>query len=154
MSFGLTNALAAFMDLMNRVFQNYLDSFVILFIDNILEYLKNEEDHMGHLRVVLQTLKEHNLYAKYIMREFRLRSVTFLWHIISSERVEVDPRKMEAVKIWPRPLTPTDIRIFLGLPGYFWSFVNGFASIAYPLTTLTQNKKFEWSEVCNKSFQL
>ena len=85
MSFGLTNALAAFMDLMNSVSQNYLDSFVIFFIDDILVYSKNEGDHMGHLRVVLQTLKGHQLFAKYIKCEFWLRSVTFLGHIISRE---------------------------------------------------------------------
>ena len=98
MSFGLTNALAAFMDLMNSVFQNYLDSFIIVFIDDILVYSKNDSDHRGHLRVVLQTLKQHQLFAKYSKCEFWLRSVTFLGHIVSSEAVEVDPRKMEAVK--------------------------------------------------------
>ena len=99
MSFGLTNAPTTFMDFMNRVFQNYLDSFVIIFIDDILVYSKNEEDHMGHFRLVLQTLKEHQLYAEYCKCEFWLRPVTFFGHIISSEGVEVDPRKMEVVKI-------------------------------------------------------
>ena len=98
MSFGLTNAAEIFMDLMNRVFQNYLDSFVIVFIDSILVYSNNESDHMGHLRVVLKTLKEHQLFAKYSKCEFWLRSVTFPGHIISSEGVEVDPTKMKAVK--------------------------------------------------------
>ena len=87
---------------MNRVFQKYLDSFVIVFIDDILVYSKNENDHMGHLRVVLQNLKRHQLYAKYSKCEFWLRSVTFLGHIISSEGVEVDLRKTEAVKNCPR----------------------------------------------------
>ena len=96
MSFGLTNALAAFMDLMNSVSQNYLDSFVMVFIDDMLVYSKNYIDHMGHLRIVLQTLEEHQLLAKYIKCEFWLRSVTFLGHIISSEGVEVDPRKNES----------------------------------------------------------
>ena len=98
MSFGITNAPTAFIDLMNRVFQNYLDSFFIVFIDDILVCSKNEDDHMGHLRVVLQTLKEHQLYAKYCKCEFWLRSVAFLGHIISSEEFEVDPRIMEEVK--------------------------------------------------------
>ena len=110
---------------------------------------------MGHLRVVLQTLKGHQLFAKYSKCEFSLRSVTFLGHIISSEGVEVDPRKTEAVKNWTRPLNPTDIRNFLGLAGYYQRFVDGIASIASPLTTLTQkSKKFEWSEACKKSFQI
>ena len=119
MSFRLTNAPTTFMDLMNRVFRNYLDSFVIVFINNILVYLKNEGDHMNHLRVVLQVLKENQLFAMYCKCEFWLRSVTFLGHIISSEGVEVDPRKTEAVKNCPRPLTPTDIRSFLGLADYY-----------------------------------
>ena len=99
MCFDLTNAPALFLDLMNRVFRNYLDSFVIVFIDDILIYSKNEGDHMNHLRVVLQVLKEHQLFAKYSKCEFWLRSVTFLGHIISSEGVEVDPRKAVAVKL-------------------------------------------------------
>ena len=87
MTFGHTNALAAFMDLMNRVFQNYLGSFVIVFIDDILVYCKNEDDHMGHLRVVMHTLKEHQLYANYSKSVFWLRLVTFLGHIFSNKGV-------------------------------------------------------------------
>ena len=124
------------MDLMNSVFQSYLDLFVIVFIDDILVYSKNEDDHMAHLRIVLQTLKEHQLYAKYSKYEFWLRSVTFLGNIISSEGVEVDPRKTKAMKNWPRPLTTTNIWSFLGLAGYYQRFLDGFASIASPLTTL------------------
>ncbi|KAH0784229.1 hypothetical protein KY290_003827 [Solanum tuberosum] len=155
MSFGLTTALVAFMDLMNRVFRNFLDSFVIVFIDDILIYSKSEDDHMNHLRIVLQALKDHQLYAKFSKCEFWLRSVAFLGHIVSSEGIEVDPKKTDAVKSWPRPLNPSDIRSFLGLVGYYRRFVEGFSSIASPLTALTQYKsKFEWSESCEKSFQL
>ena len=96
MLFSLINPHAEFMDLMNRVFQNYLDSFVIVFIDDILVYSKNEDNHISHLRVVLQTLKEHKLYAKY--SEFLLRSATFFGHIICSEGVEADQSKMKALK--------------------------------------------------------
>ena len=79
--------------------------------------------------------------------------MTFLGHIISSEEVEVDPRKMETVKNWPRTLTKTNIRSFLGLAGYYWWFVDGFTSIASTLTIFTQkSKKFEWSKTCEKSF--
>ena len=118
MSFSLTNASAAFMHLMNRVFQNYLDSFVIVFVDGILVYSKNEGDHMVHLRVALQTLKEHQLFAKYRKCEFLLSSITFLCNIVSSEGVEVDQRKTEVVKNCHRPLTPTNIMSFLGLAFY------------------------------------
>ena len=117
MSFGLTNALAVFMDLMNRVFLNYLYSFVIVFIDDILVYSKNEVDHMVHLMVVLQTLKEHQLFAKYSKCGYWLRSVACLGHSISSEGVEVDRRKMEAVNNWSKPLTPIDIRSSFGSNG-------------------------------------
>ncbi|KAH0661560.1 hypothetical protein KY284_026491 [Solanum tuberosum] len=155
MSFGLTNAPAAFMDLMNRVFRNYLDLFVIVFIDDILIFSKSEDDHMNHLKIVLQVLKDHQLYAKFSKCEFWLRSVSFLGHIVSSEGIEVNPKKTDAVKSWPRPLSPSDIRSFLGLAGYYRRFVEGFSSIASPLTALTQKKsKFEWSESCERSFQL
>ena len=126
MSFGITNALAL-MDLMNRLFRNYLDSFFIVFIVDILVYSKNEGDHMGHLRVVLQVLKEHQLFAKYSKCEFWLRSLAFLGHIICIEGIDVNPKKIEVVKNWPRPLTPTNIRSFLSLAEYYRRFVDGFA---------------------------
>ncbi|WMV37593.1 hypothetical protein MTR67_030978 [Solanum verrucosum] len=140
MSFGLTNATAAFMDLMNRVFNQYLDLFVIIFIDDILIYSRNEEEHASHLRVVLQTLKDRQLFAKFNKCDFWLQSVAFLGHIVSSEGIRVDSQKIEAVKQWPRPTSATDIRTFLGLAGYYRRFVEGFSSIASPLTKLTQKK--------------
>ena len=101
---------------------------------------------MGHFRVVFQTLKEHQLFAKYSKCEFLLMLVAFLGRIIFSKGVELDPRKMKVVKNWPRQLTPIDIRNFLGVACYYRRFVDGIASIASPLTTLTQNKKkFEWT---------
>ena len=111
MSFGITDTPTVFMDLMNIASGSYLYSFVIIFIDDILVYLMNEGDHKGHLRVVLQTLTEHELFAKYRMCEFCLRFVAFLRHIISSKGVEIDPRKIEVVKNCPRPLTLTDIGV-------------------------------------------
>ncbi|KAH0776452.1 hypothetical protein KY290_007863 [Solanum tuberosum] len=154
MSFGLTNAPAAFMDLMNIVCKPYLDMFVIVFIDDILIYSRNEEDHASHLRVVLQTLKDKELYAKFSKCEFWLESVAFLGHIVSGDGIKVDTQKIEAVPNWPRPTSPTDIRSFLGLAGYYRRFVEGFSSIASPLTRLTQKTmKFQWSEACEKSFQ-
>ena len=108
---------------------------------------------MGHLRVLQQTLKEHQLYAKYSKCEFSMRSVTFLGDIISSEVVEVDPKKMQAVKNMPTPLTQSYIRSFLSLAGSYRRFVYGFTSIASTLTTLTQkSKRFEWSEACEGIF--
>ncbi|KAH0709023.1 hypothetical protein KY284_010450 [Solanum tuberosum] len=154
MSFILTNAPAAFMYLMNRVFKPYLVMFVIVFIDDILIYSSNEENHASHLRIVLQTLKDKELYAKFSKCEFWLESVAFLGHIVSSDGIRVDTQKMEAVQNWPRPTSPTDIRSFLGLTGYYRRFVEGFSSISSPLTKLTKKTtKFQWSEACEKNFQ-
>ena len=111
MSFVLTNAPTVFIDLMNRVFRSYLDSFIIVFIDDILVYSKNEGDHMDHVTVVLQVIKENQLFVKYSKCDFWLRSVVFLGNMISSEGIEVYPKKTEAVKNCLSPLTPTDIRI-------------------------------------------
>ncbi|KAH0727836.1 hypothetical protein KY290_003558 [Solanum tuberosum] len=153
MSFRLTTYPATFMDLMNKVFRHYLDMFVIVFIDNFLIYSRSENEQMKYLRIVLQVLKDHQLYAKFSKCEFWLRSIAFLSHIVSSKGIEVDPKKMDAVKGWPRPLTHTDIRSFLGLAGYYSRFVKSFSSIASPLAVLTQKKaKFVWSEACDKIF--
>ena len=109
MSFGLTNAPTAFTDLMNRVFRKYVHLFVIVFIDEIFMYSSCENDHMRHLSIVFQVLKDNILFAKFTKCE---RSVAFLGHIVSSERVEVDPRKIEVVKSWPRPLNPPTSKVF------------------------------------------
>ncbi|MCF7184013.1 hypothetical protein L3H42_10980, partial [Corynebacterium sp. MC-13] len=117
MSFGLTNAPAVFMDLMNRVFKPFLDVFVIVFIDDILVYSRSEQEHADHLRRVLGILRHQRLYAKFSKCEFWLSSVAFLGHIIGADGVRVDSQKIEAVKKWPRPTTPTEVRSFLGLAG-------------------------------------
>ena len=100
------------------MFKQYLDLFVIVFIDDILIYSRNEEEHASHLRIVLQTLKEHQLYPKFSKCEFWLQSVAFLRHIVSSKGIRVDSQKIEAVKQWPVPTSATDIRSFLGLKGF------------------------------------
>ncbi|KAA0036538.1 pol protein [Cucumis melo var. makuwa] len=155
MSFGLTNAPTVFMDLMNRVFKDFLDSFVIVFIDDILIYSKTEAEHEKHLHQVLETLRANKLYAKFSKCEFWLRKVTFLGHVVSSERVSVDPAKIEAVTNWPRPSTVSEIRSFLGLAGYYRRFVEDFSRIASPLTQLTRKgTPFVWSPACESSFQM
>ncbi|XP_070045498.1 uncharacterized mitochondrial protein AtMg00860-like [Nicotiana tomentosiformis] len=126
------------MDLMNKVFRAYIDSFVIIFIDDILIYSRSMEEHEQHLRVVLQTLREQKLYAKFSKGELWLDSVAFLGHVISGEGIKVDPKNNEAVQSWPRPTTATDIKRLLGLVGYYRRFIEGFSSIAAPLTRLTQ----------------
>ncbi|KAL0432723.1 UNVERIFIED_CONTAM: Retrovirus-related Pol polyprotein from transposon.6 [Sesamum latifolium] len=154
MPFGITNAPAAFMDLMNRVFKPYLDRFVVVFIDDILVYSASDKMHEEHLRVVLQTLREKQLYAKFSKCEFWLESVAFLGHVITKEGISVDPRKVEAIVDWPKPTNVTEIRSFLGLAGYYRKFVEGFSKIALPLNRLTQKRiKFEWDQACDDSFK-
>ncbi|XP_075516224.1 uncharacterized protein LOC142551066 [Primulina tabacum] len=154
MSFGLTNAPSIFMDLMNRVFKPYLDSFVIVFIDDILIYSKTRELHEEHLRVVLQLLREKRLYAKLKKCEFWLEQISFLGHVVSKDGIAVDPVKIEAVQKWPIPTTVSEVRSFLGLAGYCRRFISDFSKISLPLTNLTRKTvKFEWSNDCQSGFQ-
>ncbi|KAK1666836.1 hypothetical protein QYE76_054995, partial [Lolium multiflorum] len=154
MSFGLTNAPAYFMNLMNKIFMNFLDKFVVLFIDDILIYSKSEEEHEQHLEAVLETLREHKLYAKFSQCEFWLKEVGFLGHILSAGGIAVDPAKIKTVAEWKAPTTQTEVHTFLGLAGYYRRFVEGFSSIARPMTQLLKkDKKFEWTDKCEESFQ-
>ncbi|GKD97172.1 putative reverse transcriptase domain-containing protein [Tanacetum coccineum] len=143
------------MDLMNRVCKPYLDKFVIVFIDDILIYSQNKEEHADHLRIILKLLKKEKLYAKFSKCDFWICIVQFLEHVIDSQGIYVDPAKIEAVKNWASPTTPTEIRQFLGLVGYYQRFIESFLKIAKPLTELTQkNKKYIWGEDQESAFQL
>ena len=154
MPFGLTNAPTAFMDLMNRVFHEYLDLFVIVFINDILIFSKSMEEHKEHLRIVFQIYREKKLYAMFNKCEFWLDQVVFLGHVISKAGISVDPRKVEAVVDWARSTNVSEIRSFSGLAGYYKRFMEGFSRIATLLTQLTsKNAKFVWKEECEKSFQ-
>ncbi|GJT25016.1 putative reverse transcriptase domain-containing protein [Tanacetum coccineum] len=129
MPFGLTNALAVFMDLMNWVCKPYLDKFVIVFIDDILIYSKSKKEHEEHLRQILKLLKKEELYAKFSKCEFWIPRVQFLGHVIDCQGIHVDPAKIESIKDWASPKTPTEIRQFLGLAGYYRRFIEGFSKI-------------------------
>ncbi|GJW75286.1 putative reverse transcriptase domain-containing protein [Tanacetum coccineum] len=154
MPFGLTNAPAVFMDLMNRVFHEFLDKFVIVFIDDILVFSKSKEEHEEHLRTVLQILRQEKLYAKFSKCEFWLSKVAFLGHIVSAEGITMDPAKVEAITKWPRPTSMTEVRSFLGLAGYYHRFVEGFSRLALPLTKLMRKgEKFVWNDEREKSFE-
>ncbi|GJW79736.1 putative reverse transcriptase domain-containing protein [Tanacetum coccineum] len=155
MPFGLTNAPAVFMDLMNRVCKPYLDKFVIVFIDDILIYSKNKQEHEEHLKLILELLKKEELYAKFSKCEFWIPKVQFLGHVIDSQGIHVDPAKIESIKDWASPKSPTEIHQFLGLAGYYRRFIEGFLKIAKPMTKLTQKKvKFEWGDKQETAFQL
>ncbi|GJR48792.1 putative reverse transcriptase domain-containing protein [Tanacetum coccineum] len=143
------------MDLMNRVCKPYLDKFVIVFIDDILIYSKNKQEHEEHLKLILELLKKEELYAKFSKCEFWIPKVQFLGHVIDSKGIHVDPAKIESIKDWASPKSPTEIRQFLGLAGYYRRFIEGFSKIAKPMTKLTQKKvKFVWGDKQEAAFQL
>jgi hypothetical protein len=153
MSFGLTNALAYFMYMMNSVFMPELDKFVVVFIDDILVYSKNKEEHTGHLYVVLQRLREHRLYAKLSKCDFLLKEIKFLGHTISQAGIVVDPDKVQEVMNWKPPTTVCQIQSFLGLAGYYQRFIPDFSRIAKPMTELLKKgAKFVWGQKCEDAF--
>ncbi|GJV88453.1 putative reverse transcriptase domain-containing protein [Tanacetum coccineum] len=154
MPFGLTNVPAVFMDLMNRVCKPYLDKFVIVFIDDILIYSKNKEEHEEHLRLILELLKKEELFAKFSKCKFWIPKVQFLGYVINSQGIHVNAAKIKSIKDWESPKIPTEIRQFLGLAGYYRRFIEGFSKIAKPMTKLTQKKvAFEWGDKQEAAFQ-
>ena len=154
MPFGLTNSLAAFMDLMHRVFQPYIDQFVVVFLDNILIYSKLEDEHEDHLRIVLHALRNHRLYAKFSKCEFWLPEMRSLGHVILALGVLVDLKKVEAVLSLERPKSVFEIHSFLGLARYYRKFIEDFSRLVAPMTKLTQKEvKFEWNYLCERAFQ-
>ncbi|KAK5846344.1 hypothetical protein PVK06_002628 [Gossypium arboreum] len=139
---------------MNRVFQPFLDRFVVVFIEDILVYSETEAKHDEHLRTVLQVLREKELYAKFSKCEFWLREVTFLGHVVSAEGIRVDPRKIEAILEWKPPRSVSEIRSFLGLAGYYRRFVEGFSVMVAPLTKLIRKGvPFVWTEKQQEAFE-
>jgi hypothetical protein len=154
MSFGLTNAPSYFMYLMNKVFMEYLDKFIIVFIDDILIFSKTMEEHEEHLRLVLEKLRSNQLYAKFSKCEFWWTEVAFLGHIIFVGGVSADPGKVKDVLNWMPPTTASGILSFLGLAGYYHRFIKDFSKIAKPMTKLLEkNKAFEWTKECQASFE-
>ena len=151
--FVLSNAPVVFMCLMNGVFRDYLDKFVIVFLDDILVYSKSEEEHEKHLRMVLQVLREHQLYAKLRKCLFYQRQIHYLGHIILEEGIVVDLEKVEAIREWSAPRNVVEVISFMGLVGYYRRFIVGFSKITHPITSLKRKeKKFQWNEECESSF--
>jgi hypothetical protein len=146
MSFVLTNAPAHFTYLMNSVFMPELDKFVVVFIDDILIYFKNEEEHAKHLRIVLTRLREHQLYAKFSKCAFWLEEIQFLGHVLSANGIAVNPSKVKDILEWKPPTTIHQVRSFLGLASYYRKFILDFSKIVKPITSLLKNDtKFNWS---------
>ena len=151
--FGLTNAPATFMNLMNNIFSPFLDRFVICFLDDILVYSKNLEDHYHHLSQVLEVLKQHQLYAKLSKCEFFQRSITFLGHKVIGNGLSMEDNKIQAILNWPIPQGADEVRSFLGLAGFYRKFIANFSRICLHLTNLLQqNSPFYWGEKQMEAF--
>jgi hypothetical protein len=152
--FGLSNAPVIFMCLMNGVFRDYLDKFVIVFLDDILVYSKSKKEHEHHLRMDLQVLREHQLYAKLSKFSIYQKKIHYLGHIISENGITMDPEKIEAIREWSVPKNVTEVKSFMGLACYYRRFIEGFSKIAHPITSLQmKGMKFQWTLDCEKSFQ-
>ena len=154
--FGLTNAPATFMQLMQDIFRPHLDDFVVVFLDDILIYSRNEKEHAEHVKKVLLKLREHKLFAKASKSDFFKRSIDFLGYVITEDGITMDSNKVRAIVDWPSPLKNiTDVRSFLGLAGYYRRFVQGFSKLASPLTELLKKEKmFEWTDREQKAFEV
>jgi hypothetical protein len=152
--FGLSNAPVVFMCLMNSVFREYLDKFVIVFLDEIIIYSKSEEKHEHHLRMVLQVLREHQLHAKLSKCSFYQKQNHYLGHIISKDGIAVDPEKIEAIREWAVPKNVTEVISFMGLSRYYRIFIEEFSKIAKPITSFQRKGvNFQWTLDCEKNFQ-
>jgi hypothetical protein len=139
---------------MNSVFMDYLDKFVVVFIDDILVYSQNEQEHEEHLREVLQMLRDCQLYAKLSKCEFWINEVLFLGHVINQEGLAMDLKKVAAILDWKAPKDARGIKSFIGMVDYYRRYIEGFSKIARPMTTLLAKKvEFKWTLACQKSFE-
>jgi hypothetical protein len=155
MPFGLTNAPATFCTLMNDIFQEWLDDFVVVYIDDILIYSDSLEEHAEHLRKVFQKLREYKLYAKLEKCEFGVTEVDFLGHRIIQEGLKMDENKVKAILDWEPPKSVPALRSFLGFASYYHKFIKNFAKIAAPLTNLLKKSAmtYEWEGACDEAFE-
>jgi hypothetical protein len=154
MSFGLTNVPTYFMYLMNKVFMEYLDKFVAVFINDILVYSRSEAEHEEPLRLAWQKLRGNRLYAKFSKCEFLMKQVAFLGHVITKGGISMDPSKVQDALSWNAPTSVGDIWSFLHLAGYYRRVIEGFSKISKPMTGLLEkDKKFECASACEANFQ-
>ena len=154
MPFGLTNAPATFQSLMHKVFHSLLDRCVVVYLDDILVYSKSKEEHLDHLRAVLELLRQHQLYGKLSKSEFGKQKVEYLGHVVSADGIDVEPRKVEAVKNWPPPTDRHTLLQFLGLANYYRRFIKGHANVAVPLTNLLKKENpWHWEKPQQTAFE-
>jgi hypothetical protein len=152
--FGLINGSSVFMDLMTRVFHEYLDSFVVVFNDDILVYSANHVEHEEHLKTMMEVLREKKLFAKFKKCDFWLEEMSFLGHVVNKNELAIDPKKIEAIVERKRPTNVREIWSFLRLAGYYRRFMEGFFALSRPLTTLTRkNASYVQSKACEGSCQ-
>jgi len=152
MPFGLTNAPSTFQAAMNDLLKPYLQRFVIVFFDDILIYSPNLQEHVVHLKIILEVLHTKKFFAKLSKCSFDTSKVNYLGHIISAKGVAPDPEKVIVIHNWPHPCSLTELRDFLGLTGFYRKFVYHYATLAAPLTDLLHNKKFTWSVLAQEAF--
>lgn len=154
MPFGLTNAPATFCNLMNNVLFDYLDDFVVVYLDDIVIYSRTLEEHVNHLSLVLSQLRKYTLYVKMEKCEFAQQEIRFLGHLVSKNQVRMDPKKVQAIVDWQAPRHVKDLRSFLGLANYYRKFIAGYSKKAASLTDLLKkDAKWVWSKQCEEAFQ-
>lgn len=154
MSFGLCNAPATFATLMNNVLRDYLDKFVVVYLDDILIYSSSLDEHEEHIRAVLTKLREHKLYGKPSKCELFCKEVKFVGHIVSEDGISTDPKKTRAVRDWSPPKNVSDLRSFLGFCNFYRRFVKDYSKIARPLTDMTKKKiPWQWADEQHKAFE-
>lgn len=151
--FGLTNGPATFQAIMNEIFRPYLRKFVLVFFDDILIYSKTREEHVEHVKVVLQLLKDHRLYVNRKKCEFGKSKVAYLGHVISKAGVAMDQSKIHAMLEWPLPKSVKELRGFLGLTGYYRKFIQSYAKIAEPLTDQLKKDNYMWTVAATNAFE-
>jgi hypothetical protein len=154
MPFGLTNAPATFCTLMNDIFRQWLNDFVVVYIDNILIYNGSLEEHAEHLRKVFQRLRENKLYAKLEKCKFEVTEMDFLGHRITQEGLKIDDHKVKAILDWEPPKSVLALKSFLGLASYYYKFIKNFAKMATPLTNILKKfaETYKWDGACNETF--
>jgi len=155
MPFGLTNAPATFCTLMNDIFREWLDDFVVVYIDDILIYSGSLEEHAEHLRKAFQRLRENKLYAKLEKCKFGVTEVDFLGHRIIEEGLKMDDHKVKAILDWEPPKLVPALKSFLGLASYYHKFIKNFVKMATPLTNLLKKsaRTYEWDGTCDEAFE-